>query len=607
MDLAELLAALAADGAVAGLSDDDLITHEATLTAAVEDVDLANPSAEDLATLTAIDTATTAVRAEATTRATAAAERATQAAELVARIRPADPDPVEATDEGAAGDEAEATDEVPATEAETPATAPATAPTAEAPAPAPVAAVPDAPAPAPVETPAPAPTAEVPVPIAAAAVPAPTGRAGAYDVSPVPSLGRAQRRAGAQHRPAARKTSNTVITASADVAGYAGGQHITAEQLDEAIAEKMASLPTQPGQGLHRLPVATIRTNFDEDRVLSRSDAAENGRKLAAVTASGGPCAPVAVDYSVNVLGSADRPLAMGLPQFQGSRGGVRFMQPPKIGDFASGASVWTQTTDTTPGGSTKPCVAITCGDEVVVRTEALPVCGTIGNWIARNYDERVQGFRSLLGVEAARFAESRHLTTIGAGSMHMPKTHVLGAARDVLARLIQQIAQAEDQYRMADNASYDLFAPRFLGDMMRVDLMRELPGSTAERLRTADAEINAMFAAAGATVNWLMDGESGASFPAAANNVATRWPTSVRCYLFPTGSWKHLDDGMLNLSVSGPYHDSVLNKTNDAQIWWETFENVYFQGTWSRTLDLELCPSGATSATTAVGCLSGS
>jgi len=336
-----------------------------------------------------------------------------------------------------------------------------------------------------------------------------------------------------------------------------------------------------------------------------------------ALVASGGPCAAPAVDYSQNPIGSADRVLPNALVQVNAPRGAVTYMQPPKIGDFAAGVSVWTQANDTTPGSdgaATKPCVTITCGSYVVARTEAIVTCAKIGNFIARNDPERVAAMRQLLAVEASRKIESRHLTAIGAGSTKNPKTRVLGAARDVLTRLDLVLAQARDQYRMSDNDPIDVLAPRWLQDMMQADLARELPGSYAERLATSDAEIDRFFAARGVNPEWLMDSETvagaanvGATFPAAADGVATRWPTQASLYVYPSGSWKLLDDGMLNLSVSGPYHDSVLNQTNDSQIWWEEFQGVYFQGTWSKRLDLELCPSGTTSGTTNVACLTGS
>ena len=51
-----------------------------------------------------------------------------------------------------------------------------------------------------------------------------------------------------------------------------------------------------------------------------------------AITASGGICLPVNVDYSVPTWSTADRPLRDGLPQFQANRGGLRFVAPPDIG-----------------------------------------------------------------------------------------------------------------------------------------------------------------------------------------------------------------------------------------------------------------------------------
>ena len=78
---------------------------------------------------------------------------------------------------------------------------------------------------------------------------------------------------------------------------------------------------------------------YPDDRRLSRpDDAIANSQAVEkicgpqALTASGGICLPVNVDYSVPTWATTDRPVRDGLPPFQADRGGLRFVSPPRLG-----------------------------------------------------------------------------------------------------------------------------------------------------------------------------------------------------------------------------------------------------------------------------------
>lgn len=74
---------------------------------------------------------------------------------------------------------------------------------------------------------------------------------------------------------------------------------------------------------------------------------------------------------------------------------------------------------------------------------------------------------------------------------------------------------------------------------------------------------------------------------------------------LYPEGSWLFLDGGTLDL---GFVRDSTLNSTNDYQVFAETFEAVALVGVESLALTMDLCPSGAGSATASIDpCATGS
>jgi hypothetical protein len=67
-------------------------------------------------------------------------------------------------------------------------------------------------------------------------------------------------------------------------------------------------------------------------------------------------------------------------------------------------------------------------------------------------------------------------------------------------------------------------------------------------------------------------------------------FPSTAIWYLFPEGSFLYLDGGVLEL---GLVRDSVLNTTNDFQIFGESFENVAFIGVESLAVSSTVCDSG--------------
>ena len=70
-------------------------------------------------------------------------------------------------------------------------------------------------------------------------------------------------------------------------------------------------------------------------------------------------------------------------------------------------------------------------------------------------------------------------------------------------------------------------------------------------------------------------------------------FPSTVTWFLYPEGAYIYLDGGTLELGI---VRDSVLNKTNDFQIFGETFENLAFVGVESLAVSSPVCDNGAVS-----------
>lgn len=113
----------------------------------------------------------------------------------------------------------------------------------------------------------------------------------------------------------------------------------------------------------------------------------------------------------------------------------------------------------------------------------------------------------------------------------------------------------------------------------------------------------------AGATITAVASGTSvtiSAAATATATGVTLRigahvlanYPTTVYAYVYPTGSFLHLDAGTLDL---GLVRDSTLNSGNNFRMFTENFENVALIGPESLEVVLSLSPDGSSAAAKSV------
>jgi hypothetical protein len=290
----------------------------------------------------------------------------------------------------------------------------------------------------------------------------------------------------------------------------------------------------------------------------------------------------------------------------------VRTITPPTIDNVAgnlqtgTNVAIWTEANDQNPSApATKPCLTITCGADTTTAVDAITQCIQTGNFRDRYFQESIQAWLTLNDVWAARVKEQNLLAKIAAGSTTYTVGTVLGTARDMIAAIQREIAVVQYWWRLDDSTRFRLLLPRWLQENMAVDLAREQPGAAADRLLTDDAYVDRIFSNMGVNVTWLMEGESTQRFGRPNAGQLAPWPSHVLGYLFIEGSWLYLNGGTLNLGV---VRDSTLNATNNFQMFEEEFEQVHFHGTFSHKLDIDICPSGATSLPIAVSvCTSGS
>ena len=546
------------------LTDDDLVQLETQLTETARSVNVAEASGDDIELLTLTSQHLSGVRGEMTSRAELAAERREAAAKLMSEIAP-EPEP-EPEVEAAAEEQPEA-------EAE----------------------------------------AE---PVSASTVPAVTPR--------LPSISRLASRRPDRARPrpeavqAARQQRQATLTAAADMPGLTMGHEADLENWAYSCMRRFESVrKAEVGRDGEHVYFGTVRVEYPEERMLT-TDYQANASKLdgvvgqAPLAASGGVCAPVAVDYSITTIAQADRPVKLALAQFGASRGGLRYVLPHTLSAVTADgpASIWTETTDASPGGNTKPHATFVCQAVQENYVDAVTSIVQFGNFQARYFPEQITQYMETVDAVHARVAEANLLSALSSGSTAVTADSLdVGAARDLLHALDRATEAYRYRHRMAEDAPLRFVAPFWVKGMIRADLALNVPGDSGggtERLAVADAEIDQWFAVRDINTTWAMEAKTGAATtgasavtwpPIQGAGQMSAWPLKTVAQLYHEGAWVFLDGGELNL---GMVRDSTLNRTNDFQMFSETFEKAIFRGHETLELTLTISPTGASIGTNA-------
>ncbi len=256
-----------------------------------------------------------------------------------------------------------------------------------------------------VETPA-EPTAEVDVEPAVEAQPEPVAAAGVTvtvtPAKPAPLAAVAASAPAPAPRRSAPRTRGALVAAAGNATVNAG-QQITREQLIEGMTETANGLlrggTLSPGIE-RRSIVAALKTDYPAERTLSIYDSAEQttakmesfarlAEQPGALTASGGLCAPTAVDYGLLTLSSDERPVRDALPQLAAPRGGIRFVPPRRLSDITSGVDQYTVANDAQATPTPKSRLRLACQAPVEVLTYAVTERIVFGTLNARAFPSR--------------------------------------------------------------------------------------------------------------------------------------------------------------------------------------------------------------------------
>ena len=340
-----------------------------------------------------------------------------------------------------------------------------------------------------------------------------------------------------------------------------------------------------------------VASAIDPDEAKTELRRRRDGKSL---TASGGLCAPVTPYYGLMDISTAGRPVRAALPAFGADRGGLNFGRPASLADITTAIGAITAEADAAGGTfATKTCQRIECPDFEEVDVDTLYHCLEVGNLLSRTFPELVAQWTSLTMSAHARLAESRLLTGIDQASTEVTAGNLgLGASASLFSQYLVAANGYRNRHRMDPEAVLRLLLPDWSIDLIISDVIR----SQFQRFDTDEARVTALLRSFDIEPSFYIDGASGRGqvFGSQTAGDLLPFPADVVGYLYSEGSFLYLDGGTLEL---GLVRDSVLNQTNDYQLFGETFENVAFLGIESLAIVSSVCDSGTVSLPDSVTC----
>ncbi len=393
-----------------------------------------------------------------------------------------------------------------------------------------------------------------------------------------------------------KETAPVAITAGADIPGYTAGSTITdMREVAEAFSKRLHGLRRVNGGDGEQHIVASLTTSYPESRQLT-SDAESNWAKVQAVAgpealvASGGHSTPFEVKYDIFGFGVTDRPIRDAFPRFSADRGGIRFIVPPVLSDYANAVGVWTAANDAagSPDPATKTSLTVTSATETTVATDAVTLQLQFGNLMARAYPELIARHNELALIQHAREAEQYLASKLTAGSTAVSSTSLIGVARDFLVQVGRASAAYRSRHRLDPTAPLRVIAPSWIKDAMVADLTLAMPGDAT---MNATSEIDGYLAARGVNMTFSHDLDVFGAQSAAA---MLEFPDTFTWYMFAEGTFLFLDGGTLDLGI---IRDSTLVGTNDYKMFVETFEGIAKVGIESLVITSTISVNGVAAA----------
>lgn len=403
--------------------------------------------------------------------------------------------------------------------------------------------------------------------------------------------------------------TGAILHASNAVPGLSEGTALDRMELATAITKKRHGMNNASAGTYERVVLATALSNLPNkvaggaeenfsvfDTV--RTNWALQSQERTSLVASGGNCAPLPPSYEFFRLAEQINPVEQALPTVEAPRGGIRFITPPDWTDALAGVRVTTEAEDAAGYGDAsgltapKPCVHVDCPPIEECRVDAVSTCVEFGNLNYRVFPEQVAAFLEDLAVAFTSTKEIFYLDAIDATSTAVTAAPAYGATRGVTQTILAAAANYRRRQHMGINTVLTLMLPSWVVEFIKVDMVND-HALGLNFINAGESEVTAWLASNNLDVVWYYDSATGAgqAFNSAQGAGAINaFPTSVVGYMFAPGTYVRLDGGTLDVGI---VRDSILNGTNDLQIFSEQWVQVCQVGLESLRLEITLCPDG--------------
>lgn len=354
-------------------------------------------------------------------------------------------------------------------------------------------------------------------------------------------------------RPPAPTSSPVVITASADVPGFATGSEIEGLSGAAAAVRNRAKgfpkfsggIENFQGDAIRRFPVAQFTRDFPEDLVANGNNDQEvmehAGRETrlpgGSLVAAGGWCAPSETLYDLCQPETTDGLLS--LPEFQVTRGGIRTTKGPDFSDvFDAVGNIYTEAESI--AGVEKTCYEVDCPPFEETRLDAVYTCIKVPLLQNAAYPELTQNVlaRAMIAHQHKVSASmiSRIVAKLGTA---LSPTGLGAVSTDTLEALELAANYRRQQYRISMTASMEGFAPFWMKGAIRSDLARR---NGMDAVNVTDAMIDGYLRSRLISLQWVYNWQP------LADGVA--YPETVDVTLYPSGSFTKGVEDVISLDA---------------------------------------------------------
>jgi hypothetical protein len=455
-----------------------------------------------------------------------------------------------------------------------------------------------------------APEVIVPDLVTPAPVVAPAALAVRPVVRPAPSALRTT--APAPSAPVATGNSSDLqFVASAFARGAQAGTVLDIEGIAKSICDVRNHFGTIPSGVSENITIASMNLPFEH--VLGQ-DAGFNmtaldrlkGDSLEALVASGGTCVPFSPLYTFFRTAQVQTPVEDALPVTGAERGGMRWIQPLDYRDAVRAVGKRTAAQNTK--GNLKTVARVVCPTVTELAVMAVTQITEFDNLMYRVFPELVAAFLADAAVMYAETKETLYLDRIDAASTPTTSTPAYGASRGLLYDWTRSAVAYRKRHGMRRDAQMILMAPDWSIDLIKMDMVNDLHLGT-QWFNISDAQVRSFVSNLNLTVIWYAHSSTGLKQgwigTQMSGQVLEDFPDKVVSYLYAPGTFVRLNGGQLDLGI---VRDSVLNSTNDLQIFFEEWLELAMVGNESIKITSTVCPTGTgPSPVTALVCQTGS